>query len=189
LSAKDNDLISTAPQRTTNIVKEDEMDEALLVLRVVFALMIFGHATQKLFGWFRGRGVEGTAAIFEMLGLKPGKLMVLSAGLLELAAAISIGFGFLTPLGAIALIGAMIVAASTLWNKGFWAHMGGMEVPFTYGLLGLFLAWAGAGSFSLDAALGLEFASWWVALGGTALAAIGTLPLVLMVERQRKSQG
>lgn len=164
------------------------MDEALLVLRVVFALMIFGHAAQKLFGWFRGRGIAGTGAIFESFGLKPGKFMVLSAGLLELAAAASIGFGFLTGLGAIALIGAMIVAASTLWNKGFWAHMGGMEVPFSYGLLALFLAWAGPGSLSLDAILGLHIYSWWIALGGLVLAAIGTSPLVLMVERHRRAQ-
>jgi uncharacterized membrane protein YphA (DoxX/SURF4 family) len=67
--------------------------------------------------------------------------MVLSAGLLELAAAASIGLGLLTPLGAIALMGAMIVAAATLWHNGFWAHMGGMEVPFSYALLALF--WPG----------------------------------------------
>jgi putative oxidoreductase len=164
------------------------MDEALLVLRVIFALMVFGHATQKLFGWFRGKGPAGTGAIFELSGLKPGKLMALTAGLLELASAVSIGFGFLTYLGAIALIGAMIVAASTLWHKGFWAHMGGMEVPFTYGLLALFLAWAGPGTISLDHALGTQLHSWWVALGGLLLAAIGTAPLVMMVLKHRRQQ-
>lgn len=164
------------------------MDEALLVLRVVFALMIFGHATQKLFGWFRGKGVAGTGVIFEMFGLKPGRFMVLSAGLLELAAAVSIGFGFLIALGGIAIIGAMIVAASTLWNKGFWAHMGGMEVPFTYGLLGLFLAWSGPGSWSIDAFLGLHVHGWGLAIGGLIVAAIGTAPLVVMVEKHRRNQ-
>jgi putative oxidoreductase len=114
--------------------------------------------------------------------------MALTAGLLELASAISIGFGFLTSLGAIALIGAMIVAASTLWHKGFWAHMGGMEVPFTYGLLALFLAWAGPGAISLDQVFGIHFHSWWVALGGLALAVIGTSPLVMMVLKHRRQQ-
>lgn len=165
------------------------MDEALLVLRIVFAAMVFGHATQKLFGWFRGKGIAGMGPIFESLGLRPGKFMVLSAGLLELAAVFSIAFGFLTPLGATALVGAMIVAASTLWNKGFWAHMGGMEVPFTYGLIAVVLAWTGAGAYSLDAVMGLEFASWWIALGGLGLAALGTAPLVWMVEKHRRSQG
>ncbi len=164
------------------------MDEALLVLRVVFALMVFGHATQKLFGWFRGKGPAGTGAIFELSGLRPGKLMALTAGLLELASAVSIGFGFLTALGAIALIGAMIVAASTLWHKGFWAHMGGMEVPFTYALLALFLAWAGPGTISADHALAIQLNSWWVAWGGLALAAIGTAPLVMMVLKHRRQQ-
>lgn len=46
LSVKDNDLVPT--QFAVAIVKEDEMDEALLVLRIIFAAMIFGHATQKL---------------------------------------------------------------------------------------------------------------------------------------------
>jgi len=164
------------------------MDEALLVLRVVFAAMVFGHATQKLFGWFRGKGIAGTGAIFEMFGLKPGKLMVLAAGLLELAAAFSIGFGFLTGLGAVALIGAMIVAAATLWQNGFWAHMGGMEVPFSYALISLFIAWAGPGAYSLDALLGLHIHSWWIAVGGFALAVVGTLPLVMMIQKHRKSQ-
>jgi putative oxidoreductase len=164
------------------------MDEALLVLRVVFAAMVFGHATQKLFGWFRGKGITGTGAIFEMFGIKPGPLMVLLAGLVELAAAASLATGLLTGLGAVALIGAMIVAAATLWNKGFWAHMGGMEVPFTYGLLALFIAWAGPGAYSLDALLGLNIHGMWVALGGLAVAVLGSLPLVLMVERHRKQQ-
>jgi putative oxidoreductase len=82
----------------------------------------------------------------------------------------------------------MIVAAATLWNKGFWAHMGGMEVPFTYGLLALFIAWAGPGAYSLDALLGLNIHGTWIALGGLAVAALGSLPLVLMVERHRKQQ-
>jgi putative oxidoreductase len=186
LSEKDNNLVST--QFAVAIVKEDEMDEALLVLRIVFALMVFGHATQKLFGWFRGKGIAGTGAIFETLGLKPGKLMVLSAGLLELAAAASIGLGLLTPLGAIALMGAMIVAAATLWHNGFWAHMGGMEVPFSYALLALILAWAGPGAYSADAILGIDFSAWWVAVGGLALAAIGSSPLVAMIQKKRRSQ-
>lgn len=185
LSVKDNDLVST--EFAMAIVKEDEMDEALLVLRIIFAAMIFGHATQKLFGWFRGKGIAGTGAIFESLGLKPGKFMVLSAGLLELAAAASIALGLLTPLGAIALMGAMVVAAATLWHNGFWAHMGGMEVPFSYALLAIFLAWAGPGAYSVDAALGIDFSSWWVAIGGFALAAAGSSPLVAMVQRQRRA--
>ena len=164
------------------------MDEGLLVLRIVFALMVFGHATQKLFGWFRGKGIAGTGAIFELSGLKPGSLMALTAGLLELASAISIGFGFLTYLGGIALVGAMIVAASTLWHKGFWAHMGGMEVPFTYALLALFFVWAGPGSISIDHTIGTQLHSWWLALGGLAIAAIGTAPLVMMVLKHRRQQ-
>jgi uncharacterized membrane protein YphA (DoxX/SURF4 family) len=69
LSEKDNNLVST--QFAVAIVKEDEMDEALLVLRIVFALMVFGHATQKLFGWFRGKGIAGTGAILKLWGSSP----------------------------------------------------------------------------------------------------------------------
>ncbi|MGH3003625.1 MAG: DoxX family protein, partial [Gaiellaceae bacterium] len=44
-----------------------------LLLRAVVGGIFVGHGTQKLFGWFGGPGLEGTAGFMESLGLRPGK--------------------------------------------------------------------------------------------------------------------
>ena len=46
---------------------------AALVLRAVLGLLLAGHGSQKLFGWFDGPGPEGTSGFMEMLGLRPGR--------------------------------------------------------------------------------------------------------------------
>ena len=43
-----------------------------LLARVTIGLLFVGHGTQKLFGWFGGGGLEGTAGNFEKMGLVPG---------------------------------------------------------------------------------------------------------------------
>ena len=48
------------------------MDLALLVLRLVVGLLFVGHGAQKLFGAFGGGGLEGTAGMFDNIGLRPG---------------------------------------------------------------------------------------------------------------------
>jgi len=50
------------------------MDLALLVLRVVVGALFAGHGAQKLFGVFGGSGLEGTGAMFDQIGLRPGWL-------------------------------------------------------------------------------------------------------------------
>ena len=50
------------------------MDIGRTTLRLVIGPLFVCHGTQKLFGWFGGHGLEGTAGFFESkLGLKPGK--------------------------------------------------------------------------------------------------------------------
>lgn len=131
------------------------MDLALLLLRLLLAALLFGHSTQKLFGWFSGAGRDGTATVFEKWGFVPGRRMVLVAALAELAGAGSIATGLLTPAGGAVVIGTMAVAAAATAPNGFWAQQGGCEVPFTYGALAAVLAFSGPGALSLDAALGL----------------------------------
>ena len=45
------------------------MKLGLTLLRVIIGALFFGHGTQKLFGWFGGHGIEGTAGFFETIGL------------------------------------------------------------------------------------------------------------------------
>jgi putative oxidoreductase len=44
------------------------MDTGLLVLRIVVGLLLVGHGTQKLFGWFGGGGLNGTAWYLRSVG-------------------------------------------------------------------------------------------------------------------------
>jgi putative oxidoreductase len=55
----------------------------LLVLRAGVGGVLAAHGTQKLFGWFGGHGLDGTAAAFEQIGFAPGRPSALAAGLGE----------------------------------------------------------------------------------------------------------
>ena len=49
------------------------MNLLLLLLRLVVGLTFSAHGAQKLFGAFGGGGLDGTAQMFEKLGLQPQK--------------------------------------------------------------------------------------------------------------------
>ncbi|GAB2978478.1 hypothetical protein GCM10023080_049590 [Streptomyces pseudoechinosporeus] len=132
------------------------MNLGLLLLRLLLAALLFGHGSQKLFGWFGGAGRTGTAAVFEQWGFVPGRRMVLVAGAAELAGAASVAAGLLTPGGCAVLVGTMAVAAAATAPNGFWAQKGGCEVPFLYGAVAAVLAFTGPGAWSLDHTLGLN---------------------------------
>ncbi|MBN6041164.1 DoxX family protein [Amycolatopsis sp. 195334CR] len=161
-------------------------DLGLLLFRLLLAGLLFGHATQKLFGWFHGAGVDGTAAVFEQWGFVPGRRMVVLAALAELTGAASIATGLLTPGGCAVVVGTMTVAAVATAPSGFWAQRGGCEVPFCYGALAAVLAFTGPGAWSLDHAFGLLDAGlgWGLAALATGLAA-AAVPLLLRASPQR----
>lgn len=48
------------------------MDIALLLIRLAVGLTLAAHGAQKLFGWFGGHGLAGTAGFLESLGSGPG---------------------------------------------------------------------------------------------------------------------
>ena len=64
----------------------------------------------KLFGWLRGHGLDGTGGNFEQLGLRPGRLFALAAGLGEFKSGLLVALGFLGSLGPALMISAMLVA-------------------------------------------------------------------------------
>lgn len=50
-------------------MRNEISDLALLVLRVVVGGLFIGHGAQKLFGWFGGGGIDGTAdSILDFVG-------------------------------------------------------------------------------------------------------------------------
>ncbi|MEV7994851.1 DoxX family protein [Streptomyces sp. NPDC086077] len=164
------------------------MTAGLLLLRLLLAGLLFGHATQKLLGWFRGLGPDGTAAVFESWGFRPGKPMVLLAGTCELTAAVLLATGAVTPLAAAIVMGTMTVAAVPHGPNGLWAHLDGYEVPFVYGALAFILALTGPGSWSVDHALGaseMSGVSW--ALAAAVVAVAAAVPALLLRRRSLRT--
>jgi putative oxidoreductase len=159
------------------------MDVGLLILRVVVGLLMVGHGTQKLFGWFGGHGLEGAGGFFESLGYRPGKRHATLAGLTEAGAGALLVLGFLTPLACAALVGVMVnVILSAHAGKGLWNSNGGMEFPLVLLTSAAALAFTGAGDFSLDSAL-----DWRLSGGrwGVAAVAVGALAGLVMVAMRR----
>jgi putative oxidoreductase len=153
------------------------MKLGLTFLRVVVGALFFGHGTQKLFGWFGGHGIEGTAGFFESLGLKPGRKHATAAGAAEAGGGALLAAGFLTPVAAASLIGVMSTAIQKVHLKnGPWVTNGGYEYNLALIAVMVTLADVGPGDLSLDHALGLEVKGPLVALlaiaagvGGAAL--------------------
>jgi len=132
------------------------VDLALLVLRVVLGVIFVAHGGQKLFGSFGGPGLKGTAGFFEQLGIRPTYPMAVAVGVVEFFGGLLAALGLLTPVAAVGIILVMVVAILTVHlRNGFFNQNGGYE--FNLALIGIALALllAGAGSYSLDAALGL----------------------------------
>jgi len=151
------------------------MDVAVLVLRLFVGLLLVGHGTQKLFGWFGGHGIAGTGGFMESIGFRPGKLMALLAATGELVGGGSLALGLLTPLGGAATIAVMLNATVPHWGKGPFANNGGWELAGAYAVVGGTLAFVGPGTISLDHAFGwhLTNTGWGVAATIVGLAAAG----------------
>ncbi len=145
------------------------MDQGLFLIRIVVGMLMAMHGAQKLFGWFGGYGLAGTAGYFESLGFKPGHMYASAAGLGEFTSGILVALGLLGPIGPALMLAVMIVAmASVHWNNGLFATNNGVELPMLYGAAGAGLALTGFGALSFDAVLGLS-AYWTPALASTAL--------------------
>lgn len=132
------------------------MDLGILVLRLILSALLFGHSTQKLFGWFRGQGAHNTAASFERWGLRPGLPFVVLSSVSEMVGVVLILFGAFVPLGGAIIIGTMTVAVAYNFEHGLWAHLGGFEVALVYGLIGIVTVLTGPGTWSVDHLLGLD---------------------------------
>lgn len=130
------------------------MDLGLLLIRLVVGLTFAGHGTQKLFGWFGGYGPKGTGGWMESIGIKPGVLMAVLAGLSELIGGLLFAFGLLTPIGAALIVITMLMAIVKVHGQnGYWATSNGYEYNLLLIAVAIGVALIGAGAYSLDALL------------------------------------
>src|SRR5712692_1368713 len=132
------------------------MSAGLLILRLVVGLTLAVHGTQKLFGWFAGPGLARLMVGFEKQGYKPVWLWASFVIVGELGGGISVALGFLTPLGAAGIFGAMFMATfKSHWKNGFIVSKGGYEYTLVLIAVSIALGLIGPGSYSLDALFGI----------------------------------
>lgn len=128
---------------------------ALLVLRLGLAITFFAHGSQKVLGWFGGRGPTDVLNNWnEKYGI-PVALGIVAI-LTEFLGSFALLLGFLTRPFALGLAIFMAVAiAKAHWGQGFFlARRGqgenGIEYCFALGIMALTLFIGGGGALSID---------------------------------------
>ena len=131
-----------------------------LPVRIGAGLIFTAHGAQKLFGWFGGYGLEGTAGWMESIGLAPGTLMAAAAGGAEFFGGLLLIAGLLVRPTAFVLAMTMLVAIITVHlQNGLFMSNNGYEFALALLVISVGLAFRGAGSLSVDNLLQSKSAS------------------------------
>ena len=144
------------------IKKLTSTDEGLdtLSLRVGAGVIFAAHGTQKLFGWFGGYGLEGTASWMASIGLEPGLLMVLLAGSAEFFGGLLLIAGLLVrPTALVLAITMMVAIVSVHLQNGLFMANNGYEFGLALLAVSVALVLRGAGSLSADRLLQVQLAN------------------------------
>ena len=140
--------------KLTQTVLATRAGYGLTVLRVFVGIIFAAHGSQKLFGWFGGGGLAGTAQWMESIGLAPGTLMALLSGGTEFFGGLALIIGLLARPAALGLSFTLLVAIFSVHiHNGLFMANNGYE--FALALLGGTLAvlLEGAGKLSADRAI------------------------------------
>lgn len=123
---------------------------AALVLRVPVGVILAAHGAQKLFGWFGGNGLGGTAQWMASIGFEPGLLMALLAGGAEFFGGLALIVGLLVrPAAALAAF-TMLVAMTQHIDNGLFLSNNGYEFALALLAATAALMLQGAGRVSFD---------------------------------------
>lgn len=122
-----------------------------LAPRLAAGVIFTAHGAQKLFGWFGGYGLEGTAGWMASIGLEPGYLLALLAGSAEFFGGLLLILGLLVRPSAIVLAITMLVAIVCVHlEHGLFMSNNGYEFCLALLAISAGLAIRGAGSVSVD---------------------------------------
>ena len=137
-----------------NILITTRLGLDTLPVRLGAGLIFTAHGAQKLFGWFGGYGLEGTAGWMESIGLAPGTLMAVAAGSAEFFGGLLLIAGLLVRPTALVLAITMLLAIITVHlQNGLFMSNNGYEFGLALLVISLGLAVRGAGSLSIDSLL------------------------------------
>ena len=127
-------------------------------LRLTAGGFLVPHGAQKLFGWFGGYGLEGTAGYFSgTLGFSNGYLAALAAGSIEFFGGLLLVLGLFTRPVAAVIAGFLLVALTSHFPNGFiWTDLG-YEYPLMWAVLAATFIVKGGGQYSIDRLIGKEF--------------------------------
>ncbi len=161
----------------------------LLILRVVIGLTLTGHGAQKVFGWWGGPGMAVWTQSITKLRIRPAAPWAWIAALSEFGGGLLLAVGLLSPLGSLAIAGAMLVAIATVhWPNGFWNGKRGYE--FNLALLASVtaLALTGPGTYSLDQALGIRLPEPLTLVVGAIAVVAGVIAMLVSRSPKVESQ-
>jgi putative oxidoreductase len=129
----------------------------LLILRLGIGLILAAHGAQKLFGVWGGAGMATWVQSVQKLRIRPATPWAWVAALSEFGGGLLLALGLLSPLGSLAIIGAMLVAIATVHlANGFWNGKRGYEFNLSLIVGAAAVAFTGPGLYSLDNALGIH---------------------------------
>jgi putative oxidoreductase len=115
--------------------------QALALLRIFTGLLFLEHATQKFFAF---------PVPFPVQPLPP---LLVAAGVIELVAGVLVTLGLFTRLAAFIASGEMAIAYFMMhFPQGFWPAENKGEGAILFCFIFLYLAAAGPGAWSIDAA-------------------------------------
>ncbi|HEY6775317.1 MAG TPA: DoxX family protein [Thermoleophilaceae bacterium] len=160
------------------------MKLGMALLRITVGVLFMGHGLQKLKGWFSGHGLEATAAGFEKLGLRPGKVQATAGGTAETAGGAMLAGGLATPVAASMLSGVMTVAIDKVHkDNGPWVANNGYEYNLVMMAAVFAIASAGPGPWSLDERLGIGRSGAGVGLAQLAAGLLGAATVIRLGSR------
>jgi putative oxidoreductase len=86
------------------------------------------------------------------MGMKPGAVVALLAGLAEFGGGLLLALGLLTPVGGVLIALTMVIAIVKVHGaNGYWSTQNGFEYNLAILVVGAALALTGGGQYALDA--------------------------------------
>jgi len=125
-------------------------DIGLLLIRLMIAVVMIFHGSQKLFGAFDGNGMPAFIDFVEGLKIPSPQIAAYLAAGTEFFGGILVGIGLLTRIVAIPICFNMLVAVFVVHGHTFSNQEKGFEYPLTLAVIAAALFFTGPGRLSLD---------------------------------------